>query len=146
MKLTLNGQEYQAPVFSLLNVSVGEARTIKRQTGMTISDWRLGLLTIERQDPDVLAAVVFILRHRAGEDVDWADVDKLSTMELARSVVTEPGDYELPAELQDLAPDGEVEEVPAAETELPEVEPEPPKKPAPKKPPAKRTPKPKAAA
>lgn len=127
MKLTLNGTEYQAGVFSLLDVSIGEARDIKRHTGMTISDWQLGLLTSERQDPDVLAAIVLVLRRRAGEDVDWAEIETLSTVEVSRAVTLEPGDYELPDEMRRDGAEGGEQETSGESSDSPEdpVAPEP---------------------
>lgn len=129
MKLTLNGTEYQSKLFALLNPSIGEARIIKRHTGMSISEWRLGLMTLHREDPDVLAGLVFILKHRAGEQVDWSELEQLSSQELNEAITVEDGDLDPPAPVEPAA---------APETSV--------ETPAPKKAPAKRTPKPKAAA
>jgi hypothetical protein len=98
VKLSLDGREYQAKTYSLFDLSIGEARTIKRNTGMSISEWRLGLMTLHREDPDVLAGIVFVLRHRAGEQVDWAEMENISTQTLIAGLKLEDGDLDPPAE------------------------------------------------
>lgn len=83
MKLTLNGKTYESDLSPLVEVSIGEARAIKRETGLTIMAWKDGLENLGRLDPDVLAALVFLLRSRAGEKVDWSEMDGLTISDLA---------------------------------------------------------------
>lgn len=98
MKLTLREVEYRADLADLYRLSIAEARTIKRRTGMTIADWRVGLMTLVREDPDVLAGLVFLLRHRARSDadpeVDWDDIGTLTIEELAEGFEWEASDTE----------------------------------------------------
>lgn len=82
MKLTLNGKEYQSPVLTLFTISIGEARAIKRHTGLTIADWHDGLKTLGRFDPDVCLSLVFLLKSRAGESVNWDELNALSAMDV----------------------------------------------------------------
>lgn len=95
MKLTLNGAEYSADLMSLYRVSITEARTIKRQTGMTLADWRIGLLTFNREDPDMIAGVVYLLKHRAAEIVDWTEIGELDAQAVIDSALMETADVEL---------------------------------------------------
>lgn len=98
MKLTLGGVEYRADLPDLYEVSIGEARAIKANTRMTISDWRVGLMTFAREDPDVLAAMVFLLRNRSRKpddpEVDWREIDAITSRELAEGVAWEDADTE----------------------------------------------------
>lgn len=82
MKLTLNGTVYQCPSMRLYELSLGEAVELKRLTGLTIADWRLGLLTFDRHDPDVLIGVVWLLKTRAGEPLHLDQVNMIPTSEL----------------------------------------------------------------
>jgi hypothetical protein len=137
VKLSLDEREYQAKAYSLFDLSIGEARTIKRNTGMSISEWRLGLMTLHREDPDVLAGIVFVLRHRAGEQVDWAEMENISTQTLIAGLKLEDGDLDPPQPPAEAA----VEEPAPAE---PVVKPVPTKPRSNGKAPAKRPAKPKA--
>lgn len=104
MKLTLRGVEYQSDLMALYEISLGEARVIKRNTGMTITDWRVGLMTFAREDPDVLTALVFLLRHRArtssDPEVDWSEIDQIGVRELAEGVEWEDADADLIARIR----------------------------------------------
>ena len=82
MKLTLGDTEYQSDLFPLLKLTIGEARVIKRNTGMNIGQWRAGLSNLGEEDPDILAALVFLLRSRAGELVDWDELNALSEYDI----------------------------------------------------------------
>jgi hypothetical protein len=146
VKLSLDGREYQAKAYSLFDLSIGEARTIKRNTGMSISEWRLGLMTLHREDPDVLAGIVFVLRHRAGEQVDWAEMENISTQTLIAGLKLEDGDLDPPLEkpaTEEPPVKGPVEE-PTTPAEL-AVKPVSKKPRSNGKTPAKRPTKPKAA-
>lgn len=82
MRLTLGGTVYTSPVMRLYDVSLGEAREIKKMTGLTIQDWRLGLLTFNRLDPDVLLGLVWLLRTRAGETPHLDELNMIPVAEL----------------------------------------------------------------
>jgi hypothetical protein len=82
MKLTLGDTEYQSDLFPLLKLTIGEARIIKRNTGMNIGQWRNGLSNLGEEDPDVLAALMFLLRSRAGEQVTWDEIDLMSEYDI----------------------------------------------------------------
>lgn len=132
MKLTLRGVEYQSDLMGLYELSLGEARQIKRRTGMTISDWRVGLMTFTREDPDVLASLVYLLRHRARQpadpEVDWAEIDQVGIKELVEGFEWEDADTDLVNRVQEES-DAKFDEVKElldsepAETQEPEPEP-----------------------
>lgn len=139
MKLTLRGVEYQSDLLALYEISLGEARKIKRHTGMTISDWRVGLMTFTREDPDVLASLVYLLRHRARKagdpEVDWSEIDQIGSKELAEGFEWEDVDTELVARVR--AGGETVESGPDSEPPAESDEQRPPRrttKAAPKKP------------
>lgn len=69
MKVKVDGKTYEHDRTSLL---INDAIQVKRQTGMTIPEWQVGLV---RDDPDALKALVFLLKQRAGEDPDWDSLD-----------------------------------------------------------------------
>lgn len=92
MKLVLDGHEYSSPILDLYRVTIGEARTIKRCTGLTLADWRLGLLTWGREDPDVLAGLVYLLRSRAGETVDWYELEQINAQDVVDGLTVEESD------------------------------------------------------
>lgn len=100
MKLTLDDKTYQADVLSLYRLSLDEARTIKRQTGMTFADWKFGLLTYFREDPDVLLGVAYVMKRRSGEVVDWAELSQLSAQDIIDGLEWEASDQEITDKLQ----------------------------------------------
>lgn len=80
MKLTLDDVEYESRLIDMFTMSIGEARTIKRQTGLTVGDYHDGLKTLDRLDPDIFLSMVFLLKSRAGETVDWDVLNELPLM------------------------------------------------------------------
>lgn len=85
MKLTLGDKEYVSDLLGLYKLTIGEARVIKRNTDMGIAEWRFGLISMNtRWDPDVMAGIVFLLRARAGERVDWSDIDTLTVEQITQ--------------------------------------------------------------
>lgn len=92
MKLTLGGSEYRSGILDLYRLTLGEARVIKRNTGLTLSDWRLGLITWGREDPDVLAGLLYVLKIRAGEHVLWADLDTVNAQDIVNGLELEESD------------------------------------------------------
>lgn len=79
---TLNGKTYRSSVMDLVRLSIGEARVIKRETGMKIADWRDTFRAIDREDPDLLIGLAYLMRTRAGELAEWSDLDHMSSLEL----------------------------------------------------------------
>lgn len=102
MKLTLNGKTYQSAVMPLYDISMAEAIRIKALTGMTIADWRLGLLTWNRQDPDTIRALVLLLKSRAGEQFHMDEINMMSATELVNSFDWSEDNEEMQAQLQAL--------------------------------------------
>lgn len=107
--MTLGGKTYEADLAALVNLSIGEARIIKRETGLTVMGWMDGMQAFNKQDPDILAGLVFLFKSRAGETVDWGDLDKISVKEFWGGLKTsEPetskhiGDAEPPSEIGDV--------------------------------------------
>lgn len=90
MKLTLDGTTYESRLLELFTMSIGEARIIKRQTGLTIADWQDGVQSLDRVDPDVFVSLVYLLKSRAGETVDWDELDALPVMAVIQGL-----DFEL---------------------------------------------------
>ena len=96
LKFTLCDRDYRV---TLDRLSIAEAREVKKFTGVTLTS--LMLAASGQVDGDVLAAVVFLAKRRAGEEVDWAEIDGIDVVALigAMSVVDEPEDApELPSE------------------------------------------------
>lgn len=93
--LTLGDKTYAATAADLAEVTIGECRVIKQQTGMTISDWLAGFGEMSRDDPDVYAILVYLLRSRAGEQVNWSELDAIPLSELVDGFdVTDTDDVE----------------------------------------------------
>lgn len=96
IKLTLDGKEYVANLADLLTkVTIGEIRTIKRETGLTIEDVETRLT--ERSDGDaddwdVYAAMVYLILSRAGGHVTWDRVEMIPLAELAAGFTIVPDD------------------------------------------------------
>lgn len=109
LKLAVNGKEYVADAASLMNVTIGELRTIKRETGMTLEQLheRLVLQPLDDgadNDIDLYAVLTYLLMSHSGEKVTWADVEAIPLVELAAglsSVGDEPAaePVELPVEV-----------------------------------------------
>ena len=77
MKITVDGTAYD---FDSDQLSVREAFVIFDQTKMTITAWQQGL---GEGNPYAMAALVFLLKRRAGEQVDWTTLDfNLSAIEV----------------------------------------------------------------
>jgi hypothetical protein len=109
LKLAVNGKEYVAEAASLTNVTIGELRTIKRETGMTLDQLheRLVLQPLGDggdNDIDLYAVLTYLLMSHSGAKVTWADVEAIPLVDLASglsSVEDEPAaeTVELPAEV-----------------------------------------------
>lgn len=122
MVLALRGKTYETDFLDLLKLTIGESRVIKRHcTGpngkaMTGADWRECMVAFDREDPDLLAGIVFLLRSRAGETVEWSDLEALTVQEFAEGLTV--------AEVVELPED------PAGSPSEPESPPETPEEPA----------------
>ncbi|MGH7964163.1 MAG: hypothetical protein ACRERD_20465 [Candidatus Binatia bacterium] len=88
----MGDSEYRSGILDLYRLTLGEARVIKRNTGLTLSDWRLGLITWGREDPDVLAGLLYVLKTRAGEHVLWADLDAVNAQDIINGLELEESD------------------------------------------------------
>lgn len=96
--LTLGGRTYTSGLVELLQLTIGEARVIKKATGMTIADWRDTFRQVAREDPDLLIGMAYLMRTRAGETADWSDLDHMSATDLANA-------FDLTKEPEPPAPD-----------------------------------------
>lgn len=89
MTLALKGKTYETDFLDLLKLTIGESRVIKRNCvgpegkAMTGADWRECMVRFDREDPDLLAGIVFLLRSRAGEIVEWSELEDLTVEEFA---------------------------------------------------------------
>lgn len=78
--------KYQGKTYSMDlddKLSVAEARALKQHTGFTIQDWMDG---IQAADVDALCGIVFLAVRRAGDDIEWSDMDDMDLMQLASDV------------------------------------------------------------
>ena len=99
-RFRVNGRDYDYDPDTLFDLSFAEARAIKANTGLTIADWQYGLTTFYRGDPELIAALIWVVCRRtaaASEDgevvpITWAEIDRLSTVDFLGSVssVKEP--------------------------------------------------------
>lgn len=69
IKVTVDGTEYE---FDRDRLMLKEALAIKSYTNLTVTEWQKGL---QEFDPMAVAALVWLLKKRAGEDVRFSDVD-----------------------------------------------------------------------
>lgn len=69
MKIRIEDQFYD---FEADRLMLKEAMAVKTYTGMGVTDWNKAL---EEFDPNAIAALVWILKKRAGEDVRFSDLD-----------------------------------------------------------------------
>lgn len=100
LKFAVNGRDYAV---TLDRLSIAEAREVKRFTGVTLH--ALMLAGSGQVDGDVLAAVVFLAKRRAGEEIDWAEIDQIDVLTLVETMTiasdtpdsAEPGVSDPPA-------------------------------------------------
>jgi hypothetical protein len=86
IRLTLGGKDYIASYDEVTRATIGEMRTIKRETGMTIPQLHARLLALNGRtddDMDLYAALVYLVMCRSGETVTWAEVDAIPIVDLA---------------------------------------------------------------
>lgn len=76
-----NGKKYSFDLNDELPVS--EARLIKQHTGMTITEFFSG---VEKGDVDSIVGVVFLAVRRAGDPIEWSDLDDMDLMKMATDI------------------------------------------------------------
>lgn len=81
LTFSLDEHDYR---LTLDRLSIAEAREVKRYTGVTLN--ALVMVSAGQVDGDVLAAVVFLAQRRAGEEVDWAQIDQVDVIDLMGSM------------------------------------------------------------
>lgn len=68
-RLRLGDDEYE---FDQTQLMLSETRLVKQWTGLSPAQWERGLSDM---DPDCVAALVCLLKRRAGEDIDFETLD-----------------------------------------------------------------------
>ena len=105
IKLAVGGKEYVADVLDMIeNVTIGEIRTIKRETGMTpdtLKQELLDLSEVDTDDPamqnwDLYTALVYLILSRASGGARWEDVERLPVIQLATGFSVIPDEDETP--------------------------------------------------
>ena len=93
LQLTLDGREYRCTQESLTELTIKEARDIKRHTGMRIAAWGKAMSEIDEVDPDAFLGLAYLLKTRSGEVFDWSALDDMPIFELTKcfKTVDEPG-------------------------------------------------------
>lgn len=88
-KLVLDGTEYVASYEAITRINIGELRTIKRETGLTVDQVHDKLTTLTKMDTDdpvmdidLCAVFTYLLMSRSGHAVTWADVERIPLVEL----------------------------------------------------------------
>lgn len=71
IKFTVKGEQYD---FDDEELTIDEARLIKKHAGFGLKSWSTGLLDM---DPDALLGLVFLAKIRAGEAVRWQDLGNM---------------------------------------------------------------------
>lgn len=72
MKFRVDGESYNFDEDRLL---VSEARVIKKQAGMGLTEWSEGL---QNGDPDAIVSMIYLAKKRSGEAVRWSDLDDIN--------------------------------------------------------------------
>lgn len=85
MKIVHDGRQFD---FDLDSVEAHELRLVEQHTAMTFPEWAEGL---QRGKVDALVAIVFVAKRRAGDDVEWADLDGLNIPELMETMAEANG-------------------------------------------------------
>ncbi|HEY3261365.1 MAG TPA: hypothetical protein VGJ95_14040 [Pseudonocardiaceae bacterium] len=75
MKIVVEGKPYE---WDEAELTIADFRTIKQSCGMTPKAFAMAL---DEGDPDALAALVFLAKRKAGEQVNYAD---LGTLRIAK--------------------------------------------------------------
>ena len=91
LTFTLDGCEYKV---TLDRLSIAEAREIKRYTGVTLGT--LAMLAAGVVDADAVAALVSLAKRRAGEDIDWAEIDQIDVVALLKTMSVSDDEADTP--------------------------------------------------
>lgn len=82
MKIIVHGQAYD---YDAARLQVNEAILIHQLTGLNLQKWQAGLGDM---DPYAVKALVWLIKRRAGEQVEWEALDfDLGSVELADAEV-----------------------------------------------------------
>lgn len=91
------GQRYG---FNNDTMSLGEARYIKKHTGVGLTEWLSKLASVE---PDAVLACVVLAVRRTGKSINWEDIpDDFDLMKLIGSI-----DYSLEPEVDKIIADSQ---------------------------------------
>lgn len=87
IKLKLGDKEYASTLADMSNLSIGEIRAIKRETGMSAEQFgaRFGeFADMDPKDPDMdlIVGLVYLLRRRSGDKCTWADAEDVPAVHL----------------------------------------------------------------
>ncbi len=88
IQLSLSGREYVANIAELFTkMTIGEIRTIKRETGMDSEDLQTQVLALKDPDEgsenwDVYTALVYLILSRSGGRTAWADVENIPLVDI----------------------------------------------------------------
>ncbi len=91
-RFRVNDKDYDYDPDGLYDLTFGEARAIKANTGLTIADWQYGLASFYRGDIDVIRAMIWLVCKRSEDPVTWVEMDEWSMTDFLGSVsnVEEP--------------------------------------------------------
>lgn len=89
MKLTLHGKVYQSGFASLGRLTIGDARVIKREFGMSIDEVQARLMNMAagsasdiNSQLDMLAIIAYLVTSRSGDPVSFDELDRISIEDL----------------------------------------------------------------
>jgi hypothetical protein len=88
IKLSLGDREYVADIAELFTkMTIGEIRTIKRETGMTSDDLQTQVLALRDPDEDsenwdIYTSLVYLILSRSGGRTAWADVETIPLVDI----------------------------------------------------------------
>lgn len=102
MQLEHDGKTY---ALDMDEIEAHELRVVEQHSGMTYPEWMEGL---QRGKVDALVAIVFTAKRRAGDTVEWADLDNMKVLDLLKAMAEANG-----LDLEALER-GETPELPAA--------------------------------
>lgn len=91
IQIALGDKKYVAVVDEMFNqMTIGQIRAIRRETGLTSEDLLGKVLALKGaekpggdEDWDVYTALVFLVLSRSDWHVTWADVERISLVDIA---------------------------------------------------------------
>lgn len=91
MKLTLHGKVYQAGFASLGQLTIGDARVIKREFGLSIKDVQARIESMSSSSAldinsqlDMLAILAYLVTSRTGDPVGFDVLDRIPIEDLPK--------------------------------------------------------------